>query len=241
MMPLGFTVSTVKDDSSLREVRALRSQAYGRHLPDLPAMSQALARPDPSDAAPGITVLACRDKASGEVLGTARFQRNHPQPLPIESSVELPPALAAQTRAEVTRLAIRPGADPLVRQALFKSCWMLALAGQIRNLVIGARSAPLVRIYKSLGFVDVLADENGGPRPVPLAHAGNLLHHVLALDVVGAERRWHALRHPWYRFMVETWHPDLQLIPETVPAELADEPLSQPDLRRAAPAQAAPA
>ncbi|MFT3820623.1 MAG: hypothetical protein QM750_23905 [Rubrivivax sp.] len=236
MMPLGFTVSTVKDESSLREVRTLRAQAYGRHLPELPAMSQALARPDPSDASPGITVLACRDKASGEVVGTARFQRNHPQPLPIESSVQLPPPLAAQTRAEVTRLAIRHGADPLVRQALFKSCWMLALAGQIRNLVIGARSAPLVRIYKSLGFVDLLADELG-PRPVPLAHAGGLLHHVLALDVVGAERRWHALHHPWYRFMVETWHPDLQLVPETAPAEA----LSLPDLRRAAPAEAAPA
>ena len=240
MMPLGFTVSAVKDDLSLREVRTLRAQAHGRPLPDLPAMSQALARPDPSDGAAHVTVLACRDKASGEVVGTARFQRNHPLPLPIESSVQLPPPLAVQTRAEVTRLAIRPGADPLVRQALFKSCWMLALAGQIRNLVIGARSAPLVRIYKSLGFVDVVADENG-PRPVPLAHAGNLLHHVLALDVVGAERRWHAISHPWYRFMVETWHPDLQLIPETVPAERADEPLSLPDRRRAAPAQAAPA
>ena len=235
MMPLGFTVSAVKDDLSLREVRTLRAQAYGRHLPDQPAMSQALARPDPSDAAAHVTVLACRDKASGEVIGTARIQRNHPQPLPIEASVPLPPALAGQTRAEVTRLAIRPGADPLVRQALFKSCWMLALAGQIRNLVIGARSAPLVRIYKSLGFVDLLAD------PVPLAHAGGLPHHVLALDIAGAERRWHAARHPWYRFMVETWHPDLQLIPETVPAVPAGALSLLPDLRRAAPAEAAPA
>ncbi|MCA0239861.1 MAG: hypothetical protein LCI02_03300 [Proteobacteria bacterium] len=240
MMPLGFTVSAVKDELSLREVRALRSQAYGRHLPDQPAMSEALARPDPSDLAAHVTVLACRDKASGDVVGTARIQRNHPQPLPIEASVALPAPLAAQTRAEVTRLAIRCGADPLVRQALFKSCWMLALAGHIHNLVIGARSAPLVRIYKSLGFVDVLADENGS-HPVPLAHAGGLLHHVLALDVAAAEPRWHARRHPWYEFMVETWHPDLHLLPGTAPVAPAQALLSLPALPRATPAQAAPA
>jgi hypothetical protein len=71
--------------------------------------------------------------------------------------------------------------------------------------VIGARSAALVRIYKGLGF-DLLADADG-PRQVPLAHAGGLPHHVLAFDVVAAERHWHAARHALYGFMVRPGTP----------------------------------
>ena len=39
--------------------------------------------------------------------------------------------------------------------------------------------------------------------------------------VVGAERRWHGMQHPLYGFMVETWHPDLQLLAEPAPAPVA--------------------
>jgi hypothetical protein len=204
---LNFTVRIAAPGAELHEVCALRARAYGHHLPGL---AQALAVPDAIDSLPGTVVLVCRSKADDQVVGTARLQRNHPQPLPIESSLALPPALAAQPRAEITRLAIAAGADALVRPMLVKACYLAAVASQVRLLVIGARSAALVRIYRGLGFVDL--DEHTGP--VPLAHAGGLPHQVLTFDVVSAERRWHAAGHALYDFMVQTWHPDLHLLAE---------------------------
>lgn len=205
---LDFTLRIAQSDRDLADLAALRAEAYGHHLPGL---AQAMAQPDAADTAPGTTLLLCRDKASGRAIGSARIQRNHPRPLPIETSLALPLALAALPRAEITRLAIVPGANPLVRPVLVKACYLAAVASQIRLLVIGARSPALVRIYRGLGFADALDDA----APVPLAHAGNLHHHVLAFDVVGAERRWHSARHALYSFMVETWHPDLQLLADT--------------------------
>lgn len=211
---LDFTLRIASTGQDLADVAALRGQAYGHHVPGL---AQAMALPDAADTAPGATVLLCRDKASGRAIGSARIQRNHPLPLPIEASVALPPALAALPRAEITRLAIAPGACSQVRPLLVKACWMAAMASQVRLLVIGARSPALVRIYRHLGFADAL----DGAGPVPLAHAGHLPHQVLAFDVAGAERRWHGMQHPLYGFMVETWHPDLQLLATPAPAPAA--------------------
>jgi hypothetical protein len=207
---LPFTVGIADDHTTLRAACALRALAYGHHLP---GMAQTLAEPDAIDLAAGSVVLVCRDKAGGDVIGTARIQRNHPQALPIESSLILPHTLAQHTRAEITRLAIRPGADALVRPMIVKACWLYAVAAQIRLLVIGARSPALVRIYRGLGFDDLL----GAGQQVPLAHAGGLPHSVLVFDVVTAERTWFAARHGLYGFMVETWHPDLQLLPTPAP------------------------
>lgn len=213
---LGFTLRIAADAAELDEVCALRARAYGHHLPGL---AQTLAERDPADSLPGTLVLVCRDKRSGQVIGSARLQRNHPQPLAIESSLTLPPAMAALPRAEITRLAIAAGADSLVRAMLVKACYLAAVASQIRLLVIGARSPALVRIYRGLGFADVAEDG----QPVPLAHAGGLPHQVLGFDVVSAERKWFAAGHALYGFMVQTWHPDLQL-------------LAEPSLAAAAPA-----
>jgi hypothetical protein len=214
---LSFTISIARDLPTLRQACSVRARAYGHHLGEQPGLASALSEPDDTDLGPGTVVLVCRDKSGGQVIGTARIQRNHPRPLPIEDCIDLPADLADHARAEITRLAILPGADPLVRPMLVKACWMYAVAAQIRTLVIGARSAALVRIYTGLGFQDLLADEQGS-RMVPLSHAGGLPHHVLAFDVVGAERQWHASRHALYAFMVETWHPDLQLIADPSPA-----------------------
>lgn len=213
---LSFTVGLAQDWPTLHEACSVRAAAYGHHLPGLGA---ALAEPDAGDGAPGSVVLVCRDKASSRLVGTARIQRNHPGPLPIEASVVLPPALAGHARAEITRLAILPGADPLLRPMLVKACWLYAVAAQVRTLVIGARSPALVRLYRGLGFAEL---DPG--RRWPLAHAGGMAHHVLVFDVVGAERRWHAARHALYGFMVETWHPDLQLLAPPAPDWLRARP-----------------
>lgn len=205
--PLSFTLRPARHRADLVDACRVRSAAYGRHLPQ---MALPLERPDALDGQPGTAVLLARDKASGQPIGTLRIQRNVAAPLPLEASLILPHTLAQCSRAELTRLAILPGADPLVRIALVKASYLYALASQVRWIVIGARSEALIRIYRRLGFADLLGRDDR----VPLAHAGGLPHCILALDVVAAERHWHAAGHDLYPFMVETWHPDIQLFDE---------------------------
>ena len=109
---LGFTVRIAAPGADLADVATLRALAYGHHLP---GMARGMAAPDAADTAPGSTVLLCRDKVSGQAIGSARIQRNHPRPLAIEASVALPATMAGLARAEITRLAIAPGAPSLVR------------------------------------------------------------------------------------------------------------------------------
>ncbi len=224
---LDFTLRLARGERDLRDACHVRSLAYGHHVP---GMAQTLSEPDTIDRQRGTVVLVCRDKASGQAIGTARIQRNDPAPLQIEHSVILPHQLSDAPRAEITRLAIRSGSDPLVRPILVKACYLYAVASQIRWLVIGARSPALIRIYRGLGFADLL----GADHQVPLAHACGLLHSVLAFDVVAAERTWHGAQHGLYPFMVETWHPDLQLMDDPEPAEFAAHLDHHPVLRQAA-------
>ncbi|MCW5662699.1 MAG: hypothetical protein KIT35_02590 [Piscinibacter sp.] len=209
---LPFTLRVARHPADLADACRVRSQAYGRHLP---AMAQPLERPDALDTQPGTALLIARDKASGAAVGTLRIQRNQHAPLLLEHSLILPHRLAERPRAEITRLAVLPGADPQVRLALMKACYLYGLASQVRHLVIGARSEPLIRIYRRLGFEDVLGENTR----VPLAHAGGLPHRILALDIVAAERTWLGAGHGLYPFMVETWHPDIQLFEERPLAE----------------------
>lgn len=202
---LSFSLRVARERADLADACRVRSAAYGRHLP---AMAQPLQRPDALDTQPGTAVLLARDKASGAPLGTLRIQRNQHAPLLLEHSLILPHRLAERPRAEITRLAVMPGADAQVRLALMKACYLYGLASQVRHLVIGARSEPLIRIYRRLGFEDVLGSM------VPLAHAGHLPHRILALDIVAAERTWLGAGHGLYPFMIETWHPDIQLFDE---------------------------
>lgn len=201
---LSFTLGLATSRQDLMDACAVRAEAYGHHVPTLGA---ALAEPDLLDHARGTAVLLCRDKATGAPIATARIQRSSCGPLMIERSLILPQHLQQQPRAEITRLAVRSGADPQCRLLLMKASYLYCLATQIRWLVIGARSDALIRNYRRLGFTDVLGPDD----MVPLAHAGNLAHRVLSFDVVAAERTWQASRHPLYRFMVETFHPDLTL------------------------------
>lgn len=204
---LSFTVRLARHHGDLADACRLRSEAYGRHLPHL---TQPLARPDGLDGQPGSAIVIGRDKASGRPIGTLRIQRNQHAPLLLESSVILPRRLAERSRAEITRLAVAPGADARTRLALMKAAYLYCLASQVRWLVIGARSDALIRIYRHLGFEDVLGPDDR----VPLAHAGGLPHRILAFDIVAAERTWLAAGHGLYPFMIETWHPDLQLFDE---------------------------
>ncbi len=212
---LGFALRPVASHEDLLDACAVRAQAYGHHLPE---MGPRLAQPDTLDQADGTTVFVCRDKATGRATGTMRIQTSHPGPLMVEQSVTLPAWLAAAPRAEITRLAVSIGADPLTKLCLMKASYLFCVAQQVQWMVIGARNDALIRNYRRLGFIDAL----GRDEQVPLGHTGGLMHCILAFDVASAERTWSAARHPLYGFMVQTAHPDLEvtLAPQPQPNAL---------------------
>lgn len=205
---LSFTVRLALTDADIRAACKVRSQAYGHHLP---GVRQQFAQPDAQDRHRGTAIVLCRDKQDGQAVGTLRIQRSSLGPLQLEHNMILPRWLADQPRAELTRLAVMRGADSLTRLALMKASYLYCLANQVRWMVIGARSEALIRIYQRLGFRDVFGPEDR----VPLQHAGGLPHRILAFDVTAAERTWLAGEHGLYPFMIETFHPDLQLFPDT--------------------------
>ncbi|HEX6364254.1 MAG TPA: hypothetical protein VFZ93_14955 [Albitalea sp.] len=218
MQSLRFTLRVARSEGELRAACRVRAASYGHHLPHL---RNTFAEPDDVDWSAEATVFVAYDKATGEAVGTARLTTNAREPLQIERSVVLPEPLSDGVLAEVTRLSVRPGHDdPRVKLALMKSTYLYCMARQVNWMVIGARSEGLIRQYQRLGFTDLL-----GGQSVPLAHAGNLPHRILGFDVTAAERNWHAVKHPFYDFMVRTHHPDIELfgapIPRAAPPRLA--------------------
>jgi hypothetical protein len=203
---LPFTVRLVRTDQDLKKAIAVRHLAYSRHLP---TVAEALAAPEPEDVDPECPVLVAESKLDGSPLGTVRIHTSRSGPLPMEKSVRLPVPLANACRAEATRLGVAHGASGLVvRYILFKACFQYCLAAGIEWIVIAAR-APLDKMYRAWLFKDVF--EDAGFRP--MAHAGNLPHRVLGIEVGTAREEGERCRHPLYGFMFETQHPDIQLGP----------------------------
>jgi hypothetical protein len=200
-----FAVRLAGCDQDFRDACAVRAIAYGHHDPELgPKFGDV----EPLDRAEGTAVLVCRDQATGRCVGTARIQVSGFGPLTIEASLSLPDWLRSRLRAQISRLAVVPGASNLVKLLLMKASYQYCLAMQVRWMVIGARSAALIRNYRSLGFRDVF--ESG--QWVPLASGGGLPHQILALDVTGAKEAWQATKNRLLGFMTETAHPDVQVV-----------------------------
>lgn len=216
---LSFTLRLATDHDDLERSCKVRAASYGHHLPEL---AGAFAYPDSTDLSPHLAVLLCEDKKTGGAIGTARIEtttRNGGS-LEIESCVPLPEHMARHGRAEITRMASVPGADPLVRLALWKAGYLYCLANQAKWLLIGARSQALARSYRRLGAVDLYEDG----RMVPLSYTGNIPHFVLTFDVIAAERHWFECNHSLCEFMFNTVHADIQLFaPATLrrPLQLA--------------------
>lgn len=210
---LRFTLRVARSEAELRAACRVRSASYGHHLPNL---RSPFSEPDELDWSPDTAVFIASDKETGAAVGTVRLATNGRQPLQIEHSTVLPEPLSDHVLAEVTRLAVLPGHDdPRVKLALMKATYLYCMARQVQWMVIGARSEGLIRQYRRLGFTDLLPTGT----MVPLAHAGNLPHRILGFDVASAERNWHAAEHPFYEFMVRTYHPDIELFTEVIPRQ----------------------
>ncbi|MCK9512776.1 MAG: hypothetical protein M0R28_16315 [Pigmentiphaga sp.] len=201
---LPFTVRVVDDPSSLGKAVRLRQTAYGRHVPEL---ARQLHQPEPHDFAPGVAVLLAESKLDGEPLGTMRIQTNIHAPLWLEQSVTLPEYLQQSTLAEATRLGVMPGsAGRLAKTAIFKAYYLYCVRQQIDYMAIAGRS-PLDRQYLALLFHDVFPERGF----IPMRHAGNIPHRVLAFEVATARKRWQEAGHPLFQFVFGTHHPDIRI------------------------------
>lgn len=201
---LPFTVRLVLDEAQLAKALTVRQSAYGRHVPDL---ARTLGSAELCDSDPGAVILLAESKLDGAPLGTMRIQSNRHNPLLLEQSVTLPAWLQGRPLAEATRLGVAGGVGGrLAKTVLFKAYFLYCLQTSIEWMVVAGRS-PLDRQYEALLFQEVFP----GQGFLPMAHAGNIPHRVLAFEVNTAEHRWRAARHPLYDFVFRTHHPDLVL------------------------------
>jgi hypothetical protein len=203
---LPFTLRTVQNVDELQKAVGIRHEAYARHVP---LLAQTLMEPEPIDFEPGIAVMLAESKLNGMALGTMRIQTNRFKPLTLEQSLTLPEWLQGRRLAEATRLGIAGNrAGQVVKTALFKAYYQFCLESGIEWMVIAGRS-PIDRQYERLLFEDVYPDAGF----IPLKHAGNLPHRVMALRVSDVEPKWKAARHPLYRYFFMTRHLDIQPTP----------------------------
>ncbi len=205
---LSFSLRPAETHEDLLRACSVRSQAYGHKFPEY---RESMARPDDVDASPWTAVFLCEDKTTGDAVGTMRIQSTTrgAAKLDIERYVTPPPELELYGRAEITRLASIVGADPFVRLALWKASYLFCMAVQARWLIMGVRKPSLLRAYEQMGARDIFADRH----TVPLGHAGNLPHRVLALDIGSCDQKWRESNHPMLHFMVGTVHPDIAVVP----------------------------
>ena len=222
---LPFTIRVVRNEADLKKAVQIRQSAYARHVPEL---AEKLKQPEALDIEPGVVVLLAESKVDGAPLGTMRIQTNLYAPLILEQSIDLPDWLKHHTLAEATRLGItQDGAGRLVKTALFKSFYQYCKAIGIEWMVIAGRS-PIDRQYERLMFADVYPDLGY----VPLRHANNMPHRIMAFEVDAAEEKWRTAHHPLYNFVFQTSHPDLSTVAGSRASSLVRPPSSEPDTIR---------
>lgn len=200
---LPFTVRVVRSDEALYKAVAIRRAAYARHVP---ALAEKLKTPEPNDYDRSSMILLAESKLDGSPVGTIRIQTNRYQRLSVEQSVELPARLQHKNMVEATRLAVADGRVGRVpKVVLIKALYLYCLEASI-DWVIAAGRPPLDRQYDGLLLEDLYPGQL-----VPLRHANNIPHRVLALDIPGAKARWTEAGHPLLDFMCNTHHPDIDL------------------------------
>jgi len=201
---LPFTIRIVDDAHALLQAVHIRHAAYARHVP---ALARLLSAPEAGDHDAAAAVLLAESRLDGEPLGTMRIQTNQHHELAIEQSVALPQWLRQRRLAEATRLGICTGGiGRVVKTFLFKAFYQYCRRARVDWMVIGARS-PLDRQYEALLFQDVFP----GRGFVPLAHAGNIPHRILAFEMATADARWRQAEHSLYGLFCRTHHPDIDL------------------------------
>lgn len=201
---LPFSVRVVRGEGDLRKAVAIRHAAYARHVPDL---AERLREPEDLDREDGVAVLLAESKLDGTPLGSARIQTNRFRALSVEQSVALPAHMADLALAEVTRLGIVGGSvGRLVKVVLIKAAFQYCEREGL-DWAIAAGRAPIDKHYEQMLFQDLYPEVGF----LPLKHAGNLPHRVMAFEIATGPARWTAAQHPLLDFFCHTRHPDIDL------------------------------
>jgi hypothetical protein len=201
---LPFTIRVVQSESDLFKAIRVRHTAYSRHLPEL---GESLKEPEALDYDSDVAVLLAESKLDGSPLGTARIQTNSARPLCVEQSIALPDHMQGHRLAEVTRLGVETGRiGRLVKVALVKASFMYCERNGIEWAIAAGRS-PIDQQYEALLFSDIYP----GQGFVPLQHAGNIPHRVMAFEIGSGHARWTAAKHPLLDFFSHTDHPDISV------------------------------
>lgn len=201
---LPFSVRVVRGEGDLRKAVAVRHAAYARHVPDL---AERLREPEELDREDGVAVLLAESKLDGTPLGSARIQTNRFRALSVEQSVALPAHMADLALAEVTRLGIVGGSvGRLVKVVLIKAAFQYCEREGL-DWAIAAGRAPIDKHYEQMLFQDLYPEVGF----LPLKHAGNLPHRVMAFEIATGPARWSAAQHPLLDFFCHTRHPDIDL------------------------------
>lgn len=201
---LPFTIRVVSNIRDLEKAVRIRHAAYMRHVP---SFARELTLPENADSEKGVVVLLAESKLDGSPIGTMRIQTNAYKPLVLEQSVTLPESLGTKRLAEATRLGVtQERVGRMVTLALFKAFFLYCRQNRIDYMVIAARS-PVDRQYDRLLFKDVYPEAGY----IPLQHAGQIPHRILALDVNHVEEIWTEAKHPLHRYIFQTFHSDINV------------------------------
>lgn len=202
---LPFRIRPALDEATIRRAAALRQEAYARHLPQF---SSALGQPEPEDTMPGVALFVAESRLDDSILGSVRIHTNLFDPLPLERSVKLPPALAKARTAEGVRLCVardRPG--NMVKALLCKAYYQFCVQEGLEHFMLVGR-APLDRQYEGMGFSDI----HPGQGFIPMAHIGGIEHRALSQEVATCMDRLKANGHPFHAIF-QTDYADFDLSP----------------------------
>lgn len=200
---LPFRIRIASSDEDIHKAVAVRTQAYGRHVP---GMETVLKDPEPDDYRDDAVLLIAESKEDGQVLGSLRLITNATHPLHLEQEVALPTAFKGCRLLEAWRLTVLNNEQArMVAAALYKSLFEISLRCDIDYVLVAARP-PVDRIYRSMQFKDALAGEK-----LVLSNTLNIPHGLYYIPVREAATLWRIAKWPLYPFMALTKHPDIEI------------------------------
>lgn len=225
---LPFRVRLANGAVDLTRIVALRSEAYGRHVPSL---KSSLSAPESDDLHPDSILLLAESKLDNRVLGSLRLLTNIYRPLGIEKEVALPDRFQGCRLMEARRLTVRNGGQGrMVSTALSKALYEICYALQVTYVLITARR-PVDLMYRAMQFENVL----GEGETIPLSDVSDLPHGLYSLSIEDADTLWRKAQCPLYSFMALTDHPDIQINYEEIFRRLEYHSFSPPNTHTQSP------
>lgn len=161
-------VKPAETDQEFHEAVSIRVAAFDRHYTGLAAEWGWTSGPEEADRAPQSTLLIAIERDTGRIVGSVRVQRGWEGPLTMQSYVDLPDSILAQRPLEITRLAVEHSRiGNVAKMFLWKALWLHGLRVGANYFIVVGSVRKLERIYRRMGFVDVIEGGLRCPAPSP--------------------------------------------------------------------------